>query len=562
MKNVFLFLMVITGLVTVLSLPHAYSDFSPNDKYVIKASGYISGNQTIFDSSIALELTAGSNNGSSIQSTLDNGLVTIENVQYLNSGIWQTPILRDGKYFVLKGDAQDENGNIIHLDLFGRIVNSNQEGSVYTITGKITGSETMKVIYSAKIISTNIVTTKPTTTPTTSTTSQQSSLNTVNVSIVYHGSDFYNQLHFNPSSIQANVGTTIVWTNNDVVPHRIMSGIAKAITADGSTPVFTADGKIDSGLLAPGQSFQYTITGFNTTNRLTPVMAQIYNLNPDQTLGDISFFDPTYPFMTGIISPLTPPPPAQGDMIQMTIVQGASNPNNLQFLSPSSVTITSGTTLKFINNDSVPHRMQTGQILITSQGGAKGSAPAKQTQFTADGIYDSGIIAPGQYTTIKVTKSGTLNIFDPSFTWINGVIVSSSVSTASIPPIQISIALGSSLKNGVASQQQFNQYNSYYYPETVQIVPGTPIIWVNNDSIEHTILSGVSTQRNDNPFTPDGKIVSGPIAPGQTFTAIINDTGIIRFYDPQYTWMNGVVISMPPTQSSAYGYSPPTPTLR
>jgi len=548
--------MVITGLVTILCLPNAYSDISPNNQYVIKALGYLSGSQTILDSSIALELTTSSMNGSAIQSNFDNGLVTISHVQYLNSGIWQTPILRDGKYFVIKGDAQDQNGDIIHLDLFGRIVNSNQMGSVYTITGKITGSETMKVSYSAKIISTNTVTTKPTT-PTTSTTTtpiQPSSSNTINVSIVYHGSDFYNQVHFNPSSVQANVGTTIVWINNDVVPHRIMSGIAKAITADGSTPVFTSDGKIDSGILAPGQSFQYTITSFNTTSRLTPAMAQIYNLTPDQTLGDITFFDPTYPFMTGIISPLTPPQPAQGNMVQMTIVQGASDPNNLQFLSPSSVTITAGTTLKFINNDSVPHRIQSGQILGTSQGGAKGSAPAKQPQFTPDGFYDSGMIAPGQYTTITVTKSGTIHIFDPSFTWINGVIISpSNPTTTSVKPIQISIALGSSVPNGASTQQQFNQYNSYYYPNTVQVVPGTPIIWVNNDSIVHTILSGVSTQKNGNPFTPDGKIVSGPIAPGQTYTAIINDTGIIRFYDPQYTWMNGVIISMPPTQSYVIG---------
>src|SRR5579863_6166227 len=100
MKNAFLFLMVITGLVTVLFLPHAYSDFSPNDKYIIKASGYLSGNQTILDSNMALQLTMGSMNGSTIQSTLDTGLVTIAHVHYLNSGIWQTPILRDGKYFV------------------------------------------------------------------------------------------------------------------------------------------------------------------------------------------------------------------------------------------------------------------------------------------------------------------------------------------------------------------------------------------------------------------------------------------------------------------------------
>ena len=551
MKYGFLFLMAITGLVTVLCLPHAYSDYSTNGKYIVQASGYLLGNQTIFDSSIALQLTMGTKSGSTMQSTLDNGLVTIADSHYLNSGIWQTSILRDGKYFVIQGDAQDQTGNTIHLNLFGRIIDSNQDGSVYAVTGKITGSETLKVSYGAKIISVNAVTTKPTTTPTQTTPGQQpASSNQVSISIVYGASDINNQVHFTPSNIQVAPGTTITWTNNDSVPHRIMSGIAKATTIDQSVPLFTFDGKFDSGVIAPGKTFQYTVTSFDATSMLDPKVAQRYNIPPDQTVGDISFFDPTYPFMVGIIAPLTLPSTAQGNIVQMNIVSGASDPNNGKFLSPSSVLLTSGATLELVNNDSVPHQIMSGKSISTSEGGAKGPAPAKQPQYTPDDILNTGTIAPGQHYRVTIGKSGTIQIFDPSFTWINGIVVSSSTSsTTQIAPVQISIALGSSLQQGSAVQQQFNQYNTYYIPETIQIAPGTPIIWVNNDSIEHTILSGVSTQKIGNPFTPDGKINSGPIAPGQTFTAIINDTGIIRFYDPQYTWMNGVIISMNPTPS-------------
>src|SRR5579872_6327113 len=181
-KYVFLFLMVIAGLVaTTLYLPNAYSDFSSNGKYLIDASGYLSGNKAIFDSSIALQITAGSNSGGSMQATLENGLVTIANTHYLNSGVWQVSILRDGKYFVIQGDAQDLNGNIIHLNLFGRIIDSNQEGSVFSISGKITGAETLKASYSAKIISANTITTKPIT-PTNTTTPISQSSSTVNIS--------------------------------------------------------------------------------------------------------------------------------------------------------------------------------------------------------------------------------------------------------------------------------------------------------------------------------------------------------------------------------------------
>ena len=541
--------MVIAGLVTILGLPHAYSDFSTNDKYIIQASGYLSGNQTIFDSNMALQLTMGTKSGSTIQSTLDNGLVQISNSPYLNSGTWQTSILRDGKYFVIKGDAQDLNGNTIHLNLFGRIIDSNQDGSVYVVTGKITGYETMKVSYSAKIVSVN---TKPTTIPTQTTPEQQPSSNQVSISIVYGASNQNTQVHFTPSNIQVSTGTTITWTNNDSVPHRIMSGIAKATTIDQQIPLFTSDGKIDSGTILPGQSFKFTITSFDSSTILDPKIAQRYNIPPDQTVGDITFFDPTYPFMVGVIAPLIPPSTAQGTIITMNIVPGASDPNNGKFLSPSSVQLTSGATLELVNNDSVPHQILSGKSITTTEGGAKGPAPAKQPQFTPDNILTTSVIAPGQHYRVTIGKVGTIQIFDPSFTWINGIIVSSSTtSTTPITPVQISILPGSSLPQGSAVQQQFNQYNTFYEPETIQVIPGTPIIWVNNDSIEHTILSGRSTQQYaTNPFIPDGKIVSGKIAPGQTFTAIINDTGIIRFYDPQYTWMNGVVISMP--QSASY----------
>ena len=553
MKYVFLFLMVITGLAaTTLYLPNAYSDLSSNGKYLIDASGYLSGNKTIFDSNIALQITAGANNGSSTQATLDNGLVTIANTQYLNSGLWQVSILRDGKYFVIQGNAQDENGNMIHLNLFGRIIDSNQDGSVFSISGKITGSETMKVSYSAKILSTNAVITKPITTV-----SPPTSSSTVNISILPGAYDINNQVHYSPSNVQVTLGTTIVWTNNDSVPHRIMSGVAKVLTTNQSSTALIPDGKIDSGIIAPGQSFQYTITSFDTTQSLDPRVAARYNIPQDETVGDITFFDPTYQFMVGIIAPVSQT--MQTQTVQMNIVNGSSNSNNGQFLSPSSLQITPGTVVVWTNNDSVPHRIMSGQLISTTESaGGKGAAgKTVSPHFVSDGNIDSGIIAPGQHYQVTFSRTGSTQIFDPTFTWINGIIISTPTPTGQIAPVKISINPGSSSPKGTATQQTYNQYNTYYTPDTIQIVPGTPIIWTNNDSIDHTIFSGVSTQKNDNPFTPDGKIVSGKIAPGQTFMVVVNDTGIVRFYDPQYTWMNGVIISMPPTSSYIIGGTPP-----
>jgi plastocyanin len=323
-----------------------------------------------------------------------------------------------------------------------------------------------------------------------------------------------------------------------------MSGAASAIIGNNSVPIFVPDGKIGSGVIAPGQSFQYTITSFDNRGFLSDAQAKYLNLSPQQTAGDISFFDPNYPFMQGAIGPLSISI-AQAQAAQINILQGASTATSSQYLSPSNVQITLGSTVIWKNNDSVSHRILSGQSRTFTQG-AKGATPENLVSpaFTPDGRIDSGMIAPGQSFQFVVKGSGAITFYDASNTWLNGIIISTP-QISGMPPVEVSILHGSSLSKGAASQSNQNYYNEYFSPATIQIGPGTAIIWENNDNVAHEIWSGVSTQRIDNPFTPDGKIQSGPIAPGQSFEAMINDTGIVRFYDPSYTWMNGVIISIP-----------------
>lgn len=548
MKRGFLSLMLIAGLVLTFGLPHAYSDFAANQKYLVQASGYVIGQQNIYDSTIAAQISTGAATGSNMLGTLENALVTIGTDNYLNTGTWQTSFLRDGKYFVLQGDAQDQNGNTIHVNVFGRIIDSNQDGSLFGITGKITGSETLKVSYSAKVSSlTSSSSSGSTTTTPTGTTTQTST--TVRISIVSGAHNIDNQQFYSPSYLKINPGTTVVWTNDDSVPHRIMSGTTSATisTTPGTTtaPRFTADGKIDSGIIQPGKSFQYTVTGFDS-RQLSSSLANYLNLDPSQTAGDITFFDQNYTWMVGVLAPNVQATTTNN--AQITIFNGASNSNNFPFLSSASVQVTAGSTVTWVNNDAVSHRIQSGQIQQSTQGSA-GTTSVNAPLFSADGKIDSGAIAPGQKYTITISGTGSTQFFDPDYSWINGVVVSTLQPIKLQPPITISIQQGSSIRQGTATQQQFNQYNNYYTPSDIQISPGTPIIWTNNDTVDHKIYSGISTQKNTNPFIPDGKIVSGNIAPGASFKVVINETGIIRFYDPNYTWMNGVAVSIPSASS-------------
>ena len=557
-------LIAITGFLVLLCFPsNAYSDFVSSDKYLIEATGFVAGTQNILDSTLDIQLTAGTQSGSSILSTLDNGLVTINGDNYLNSGNWTTTLLRDGKFLLLKGNAEDQGGNTIQVNLFGRQIQSNQDGVVYSITGKIVGSETFKVIYSGKVITAGTYT-PPVTSPTSQTTTPSQSTtpsNIVRISIVSGASSPTNLVFFSPSVATVAPGTTIIWTNNDNVPHRIMSGVASVNGGNSSAPTFTSDGMIDSGTIDPGKSFQYTITNFNSKAYLSAAAAKYLNLPADQTAGDITFFDPSYTWMVGVISPMTASTPTQ--TVQINILPGASTATTNQYLSPSSVQVTPGSTIIWVNQDSVAHRIVSGQQQSITTG-TKGQQIVTSPSFTPDGQIDTGIIAPGQSLKFTITGTGVYSFYDPSNTWINGNILSVS-QISSIPPVQVSILPGSSNSGGAASQQNQNYVNGYYTPDQVQIVPGTTVVWTNNDNVPHSIWSGTATLSTVNPYVPDGKIKSGPIAPGKTFQVIINSTGITRFYDPSYTWMNGIIVSIPSsTQTHTLNsgtYTGPTPTL-
>ena len=109
--------------------------------------------------------------------------------------------------------------------------------------------------------------------------------------------------------------------------------------------------------------------------------------------------------------------------------------------------------------------------------------------------------------------------------------------------IKINILQGSSNTGNV----------KYYSLDTVTVTPGTIVIWKNEDSVPHTIQSGIASFSAGKPFTPDGKINSGDIASGQTFKVTINELGITRFFDSKYSWMDGIIICLPETKSTSLG---------
>jgi hypothetical protein len=78
----------------------------------------------------------------------------------------------------------------------------------------------------------------------------------------------------------------------------------------------------------------------------------------------------------------------------------------------------------------------------------------------------------------------------------------------------------------------------YFSQDRISIEPGMKLIFVNDDMVSHSILSGREINYDRyNHFIADGKISTGEILPGKSTSVILNEKGFIRLYDPDYQWM-------------------------
>jgi len=117
----------------------------------------------------------------------------------------------------------------------------------------------------------------------------------------------------------------------------------------------------------------------------------------------------------------------------------------------------------------------------------------------------------------------------------------------------------------------------YFFPDRISIKPGTAVTFVNDDSTSHQIVSGTGLGQHSRTsagnaiicetpeaelpegfsFVPegdeskkcdfnfDGRINSGSIEPGDSWTITLDDMGFYRIIDPGYPWMNIVIYSFP-----------------
>ncbi len=157
---------------------------------------------------------------------------------------------------------------------------------------------------------------------------------------------------FIPQNISIQANTTVTWINNDTVAH--------TVTGDANAPA-----AFGSGVVNPGGSYSHTFT------------AQ----------GVYPYHCSIHPFMKGNVSV-----GAAANIVSVDI-------SNLQY-HPEDLTIASGTTVVWTNNDSMSHT-------VTSRPGAPAS-------------FDSGIIATGGTYSFTFTQAGTYQYYCMIHPWMSG----------------------------------------------------------------------------------------------------------------------------------------------
>ncbi len=94
----------------------------------------------------------------------------------------------------------------------------------------------------------------------------------------------------------------------------------------------------------------------------------------------------------------------------------------------------------------------------------------------------------------------------------------------------------------------------YFLQDRISVEPCTTITIVNDDVVPHNVISGKENygSRHD-PFTPDGRISTGAVAPGESVSITFDDMGFYRLYDPDYPWMRIAAYVFPASNSLILG---------
>jgi plastocyanin len=270
--------------VTTLSLIYEDVDAKlvPNQAYLVEGAGFGVTNESIKNSQIDLLIATEQQVGSRIPITVEDGFVILNDLSYDVSNL-RGILFFEGRLLQITGTVENSIGTKIQTSFLGRLIQHSDQGSVYSLTGKLTeGTQSNKLIYTSKISglttdTSGIIKPEPTGVTTKGAEkiihiSKGSSLQGFGVGYIGKESQSTAR-YFNPDRLTIIPGTTLTFINDDIVSHSVNTG--KRDTKRGLGELIP-DGKTSSGNIQPGKTWSVTIND----------------------VGFIFLFDKDYPWMT------------------------------------------------------------------------------------------------------------------------------------------------------------------------------------------------------------------------------------------------------------------------
>lgn len=237
--------------------------------------------------------------------------------------------------------------------------------------------------------------------------------------------------------------------------------------------------------------------------------------------------------------PITPT-----NIINATILAGSSAEGNPDY-EPDPLTVNQGDGVQWINEDNVPHTVTSRQeglfdsslvnagdmwLLNTAE-----LDPAEYEYYCIVHPYMEGMLIVAAGGTAPAEGSENVTVTENTTASEGSSNQSTSNETTDMPSASggasvttVSIVVGASVPSN----------GEFYSPDSVETTVGSMVRWNNDDSIPHTVTSGVV--ENNSP-KPDGKFDSGLMNPGGSFPFVFDAAGEYPYYCTLHTWMTGKV---------------------
>jgi plastocyanin len=258
----------------------------------------------------------------------------------------------------------------------------------------------------------------------------------------------------------------------------------------------------------------------------------------------------------GLVAPKPAPPeeepeevetPAPAVVVPARILPGASAQGNPDY-EPEPVSVSKGVGVEWVNQDNVPHTVTSKTEGLFDSGPMLAEAKWLLNTATLDvGNYD-------YFCEIHPTMAGLLTVTEaaPAGAPTSGSNATGNQTTANptgnqtaapsqgTSQNQTSQGAGATVSSvSIVSGASVPTNGEDYDPDTVTSSVGSMVTWTNDDTVPHTVTSGVV---EDNVPKPDGKFDSSILTAGKSFSFVFDTAGEYDYYCFLHPFMTGNVV--------------------